>query len=122
MPDVKMWYNRELTFVEEQFLVRLKEVVAREMSCFVPDKLTEDYKFYTVSVGEIDIPVLDHLRSSDMAAVIEVSGFPYENRMLTIKQRLKMIAAEVAKAIGVSRTEVSITFIKVGFDCWTTGN
>jgi hypothetical protein len=123
VPDVKMWRDPNIPMTsKDEFIAELQKEVARQMSCWVPAKTSKNYEYYELNwQSEIDVPVFDVIQGrSNSFVILEVAAFPYEDRMRDIKQRIRNIAVRIADLLGLDPEDVSITFIKVDFDCWTT--
>ncbi len=131
MPEV-----REYTGVggEGRLRDKLPEIVAEQMSCYIPS-ITDPAKleYYRLDPEkEIDLLVilcdsspLDgpegdivQLRSkSDV--IIEIAAYDFENRMRHIDERIKNIATRVKEMLELGdQHKVSITFIPVRQRCW----
>lgn len=130
MPDVKVY----TVGGEGRLRDELPEIVAEQMSCYVPrraDPTKLDY-YKLDPESEIDLfvitcnprlpnPMDAVLLRSKTDVIIEIAAYDFEDRMRNIDERIKNIAMSVKKMLEMeSHQAVSITFIPVQQRCWAS--
>ena len=123
MPDVKIWMVKDTVRTSGEYALKelLQQVVAKQMSCLVYDRNSEEYEFYELSPREVDITVYGEIVRSDATIIIEVAAYDFEDRMRNITERIAIIAESIKAFLNfVPGEKVSITFIPVKQDHWAS--
>jgi hypothetical protein len=120
MPDVKVFVKGGIT-ADGNIHQPLRSYISIHLDCsecFVGGEHI-DLMVIPIVDGEMEYTTQQPRLYSGSDVIIEVSGYAYASRMANIEDRLKAIAIEVKKALGLGDAHrASITYFVVEENYW----